>query len=238
MPLHETFTHTVGPETLTATITRPDASPATRPTILLLHGAGSSNQTRFQPLAETLANHGYTTLRFDHSGHGSSSGTLSSSTLTKRLAEARSFLPLLHPTAPLTVMGSSMGAHTACSLLPHINIHTLIAQVPAAYTAQAEATPFGEAFTNLIRTPGSWADATIWDHLQTFSGRFTLITGGEDTVIPPEVIRTYWHTAGNATKRTHFYMPEAGHKFTDWLEAQPANRAAYSNTILSILSQA
>jgi uncharacterized protein len=237
MPLHENFTQTVGTESLAATITRPNNQPNAQPTILLVHGAGGSNSSRFAPLAEYLAHHGHTSLCFDHSGHGESTGQLANSSLTKRMEEILAFMPLLDASQPLTVMGSSMGAHSACRLLEHLPVATLITQVPAAYAAHAEDIPFGEAFTAALKKPNSWQDALIWPQLKSFTGNFLLISGGKDTVIPPEVIRSYWHHAHNAHKRTHFYMPEAEHKFTSWLDEHSGNRGAYFRSILNVLPQ-
>lgn len=237
MALHETFTQTVNGETLAAVITRPDSQPDTAPTILFIHGAGPGGKHRFEELATFLADNGHASLRFDHSGHGESSGELKSSSLTKRLEEAKAFLPLLHSTAPLTVMGSSMGGHIAARLLPLANFTTLIAQVPAAYTVNAENLPFDDTFTAALRTPGSWQEALIWPALETFTGTFLLISSGNDPVIPIGVLRHYWHHTLNAKSRTHLRMAEAEHSLAPWLTKNPAYFPAYTQAILNALLQ-
>lgn len=238
MFIHYPFTQTVGTETLAATITRPAATPESPPTILIIHGAGPSSQHRYTMLAEHLtAQGGHTSLRFDHSGHGQSSGELINSSLIKRLNEARSFLPLLHPTAPLTVMGASMGGHIAAQLLPHGNFQTLITQVPAAYTQAAENTTFGETFSSLIRTPGSWEDAAIWPKLEAFTGTFLLISAENDPIIPQPVLRSYWHHARNSSRRSHLFLPQAEHSLSGWLDKNPQILPSYFQAICSTFPQ-
>lgn len=220
-------------ETLALSHTQPEGSTA-KPSILFIHGAGQSTRSRTAYLAESLAAHGHTSLRFDHSGHGESTGNLSSSSLSRKLEEARAMLPLLQQ--PLTLIGSSMGAHIATRLTAHAEVANLILIVPATYGPHTENIPFGEDFTRTIRTPGSWHNSAVWPLLENFTGALTLITAGEDDIIPPGVIRNYWNHAHRARRRTHLHLPQAPHAIHVWLSKNPQAYPSYLHTLLSQLS--
>ena len=237
MVTHHPFTHTVGSETLAATITRPANTPATPPTILIIHGAGPSGQHRYTFLAENLAANGHTSLRFDHSGHGKSTGELSQSSLAKRLEEVKSFLPLLHPTAPLTVMGASMGGHIASRILPLANFQSFIAQVPAAYTQAAENLTFGPTFTQTICQPEAWQDALIWPILEKFTGKFLLISAQNDLIIPEAVLKSYLQHTANASRQNHLVLIHAEHSVSGWLTKNPTALPSYLEAIHNILPE-
>lgn len=219
MPIqHRTFP--VQGQTLATTLTTPDAVPTTKPSILLIHGAGGGNRARLQYLATSLAEHGHATLSFDHSGYGDSTGKLEESSLARKLEEARAMLAHLAP-GPLTVMGSSMGAHVATALTAHAPVKTLILMVPAAYAAEAENIPFGPAFTTTIRHPGSWNTSPCWPLIRAFTDNLVLVTCGQDAIIPPAVIRAWWANAAQARSRTHLRFPNLPHAFQNWATQNP-----------------
>ena len=149
--------------------------------------------------------------------------------------EILALTPLLSTSLPVTVMGSSMGGHLACRLLEHIPVANLIAQVPAAYSAQAENLIFNEAFTAALKAPRSWNDSLIWPQLKSFKGNFLLISAGQDKIIPQDILNSYWSNACNAQKRTHLHLPNAEHSLAPWLNKNQYYLASYHHTIAASL---
>jgi alpha-beta hydrolase superfamily lysophospholipase len=71
-----------------ALLTPVDAAAAVATTVVLLHGAGTSEKGRLTALMEEFAARGCRALAFDFSGHGGSSGTdLTPEVLTGRLED-------------------------------------------------------------------------------------------------------------------------------------------------------
>lgn len=101
-------------------ITQADASPTSRPTVLIAHGfAGSS--VLMQGFALTLAHAGYSTVSWDFDGHGTNPNPLPPSSISNELlknaeaalAEAET-TGLIDPTR-IAIIGHSMGSGVALS---------------------------------------------------------------------------------------------------------------------------
>jgi pimeloyl-ACP methyl ester carboxylesterase len=110
--------HTTNPPV--TIITPSDASPASRPTVLIAHGfAGSSVLMR--GFALTLAHAGYTTVSWDFDGHGANPNTLELSSQSRDLiSNAESALVEAETTGlidsqRLAILGHSMGSGVALS---------------------------------------------------------------------------------------------------------------------------
>jgi pimeloyl-ACP methyl ester carboxylesterase/D-alanyl-D-alanine dipeptidase len=199
-----------GEEQLAASIVSPNAK---KPTILFLHGAGSSNRKRAIPIAEKLAEQGHASLLFDFSGHGDSTGELSRSSLEKRVREAESAFPYLDSGIPQAVIGSSMGGHIALELVRrHTDIKTLILFCPAVYTSRAFALPFDDTFTKAIREPESWRTSEVFAGLEHFSGKLLIVISAHDDVIPADVPQALMDAAKSASKKELLILPDIDHK--------------------------
>ncbi len=201
-------TTTVGPESATKTA-------------LLLHGAGASTKHRLVPLARALAQLDYRCLSFSFPGHGESSGTLLGSSLHERSRVADAIATKLGFANADLCVGVSMGAHVASSLLEHSSqrFASLALLVPAAYHRDAHHEPFGPRFSSIIRKANSFHDASIWQHLQTYTGNLITIQAGKDAVIPQAVIDLYHHHSPKATKQ-RIVIPESKHMITTWTNHQ------------------
>src|SRR5437868_2821350 len=76
------------------------------PTVVLLHGAGTSSSERFEGMSNALATAGYRVITMDFAGHGKSSGILSESSLAQRADQAlRVINEWLGPSEPLIICG-------------------------------------------------------------------------------------------------------------------------------------
>jgi hypothetical protein len=104
-----------------------------------------------------------------------------------------------------------MGAYTAIKLAETFSVDNLILLVPAVYTPQAYEIPFGPAFSDVIRVPGSWQDSDAFRILEKFKGNLLVIAAESDDVIPMAVIQKIQASARQAeTNRLHI-VPESRH---------------------------
>ena len=202
-----------------------------RPRIIALHGAGNSTKDRFHSIANHLLKKNLSSLAFDFSGHGKSSGQLKKSNLFKRVVEAQSVIEKFGSNFPLTLFGMSMGGYTAIKLLAHLNVQTLVLICPAIYSRSAYAVPFEEGFSQIIRRPGSFLDSDALDLLSQFRGKLLVIVGEKDEVIPIQVIDLIVSNATLASEVKLLKIPESPHLILSWLELRPDLKSEIFSTI-------
>ena len=181
------------------------------PSLLYLHGAGASNRRRFDPLRDMLAEQGIGSVAFDFTGTGDTGGDLRSSSLRERVEEAEAVVSHLQLPAPLSLVGSSMGAYVAVKLTEKFRVENLILFVPAFYTRAAYAIPFNAGFTEIIRTPGSWQDSDAWEMFGGFKGNVLVFAAGKDEVIPKELIERIGQGVPQAASKEVVVFPDADH---------------------------
>ena len=93
------------------------------PYILFLHGLMSDmNGAKAQHLLELCKTHGLNFLTFDNLGHGNSSGEFTEQTIGSWLKTTEIMLQQI--TAPVTLVGSSMGAWLALLIAQNPKYHT------------------------------------------------------------------------------------------------------------------
>lgn len=227
----ESLEHIRG-EQIDTTITRPDVRQS-KGKVLLLHGAGESTKDRLLPMARGLSARGWECLTFSLPGHGASSGELLGSTLherkqvTQELADKCGFLEADR------VVGVSMGAHTAISLLkdhPSFTQH-LALFVPAIYSRHAEHVPFGPEFSKVLRTPKSYLEAESWDILPVFKGNLAIVQAGMDEVIPHVIIEKLQQVAHAAERVHHVVVEDSPHRITTWMAEEQHRVEAFCTAI-------
>jgi hypothetical protein len=128
---------------------------------------------------------------------------------------------------PFSILGGSMGAYTAVSLLPRYAIASLILVGPAMYAAEAYAVPFNGGFTEIIRRPKSWERSDAWERLAGFTGRLLVVAGENDAVIPPAVIQNIYDSASQAAERTLYVARGASHLIITDLRARDPEQLAH-----------
>ncbi|MBP1861572.1 alpha/beta hydrolase [Rhizobium herbae] len=218
----EDFSFVVDGNTLAAT--RLIAVPDKPVSVLSLHGAGKASRKRIMYVLDVLASQGLSSMCFDFSGHGDSTGLLSGSSLQTRLAEANAACEFFSDACPDTIIASSMGAHVAAQLASVKAIKNLILFCPAAYGKGSEDLKFDDTFSAFIRKPGSYSDSLAFSSLGEFRGNLLVVVGSEDAVIPEEVVSTYYDCAPHARHREVLRIPHAGHQIHTWLEDHPDDR--------------
>jgi uncharacterized protein len=232
--VNENVRRQVGIETISLTIVR-DASGHV-PTVLFLHGAGTSSGARVSYLTKLIAERGVSSVAMDFSGHGASTGTLQDSSLAKRTLEARMALRLLSK-EHIVVCGSSMGAHVAIRMLEYAKVESLILFCPAVYSQDAFTVPFNRGFSKLIREPGSWQRSETFGMLQRFKGRLLIFVGEKDDVIPTTLPLLLREAAREAYWKELITIPMADHKLHNWLQQHPSDADRVAQQIVGCLGQ-
>ena len=201
--------------------------------LLMLHGGGRANKNRFSSMRRSLYEKGISSVAFDFSGCGDSTGIRARSSLESQVTEACRVVETLALNKPVSIMGASMGAYVAVKLLSVYPVSTLILMVPAMYAATAYTVPFAGGFTQIIRKPESWADSDAWELLSKFEGNLILVTAELDDVIPQDVIRRIIRSASRARTKKIITVPGAPHRLLNYLDTV---RKTYSSKITNAIA--
>ena len=189
---------------------------------IILHGAGQASRQRYYAVAEELLKHDIGVVMFDFSGHGESTGQLRELSLARRKKQAIAVIDKLVPAGSrLYLIGFSMGAQTACDLLPDYGKCTdaILLACPAVYRADVQEMPFGEdAFTIKLRELDSWQKTDAREYLSSFSGRVVIAIGSNDEVIPKGVVTLLRDSAKRLIYREYKGVP---HALAAWLAEHP-----------------
>jgi hypothetical protein len=138
---------------------------------IILHGGGPSSKENTEYLVPTLLKNKKACVRFDFTGQGESSGRLELSSLEKRKQETLTVLKELEMVNhKLTIIGTSMAGHIACSLINEIEAERVILFCPAAYSTETWNVEFNNGFTEIIRTNESYLKTNIAYLLVNFKG--------------------------------------------------------------------
>lgn len=232
----QTFTETeqfitVNNETIDTTTLSP-ANHA-KGSILFLHGAGESSKQRCISLLRALADRGWRCLTFSLPGHGQSSGSLLGSTLQGRKEISQTVARQMGFWKPDMIIGVSMGAHTAISLLaddPEA-CKKVVLMVAGSYAREAEAVAFGPEFTKILRRNKSYHSAHSWETLPHYKGELATIEAGKDEVIPKDVYDLIHNHASATITKHRVLIRDATHKISFWLADDPTRVELLANAI-------
>jgi pimeloyl-ACP methyl ester carboxylesterase len=178
--------------------------------VLVLHGAGTSNRERFHRLRSGLHAEGVPTCSFDFIGHGETGGELGRSGLKERTLQASRVIDTCLQ-EPLTLIGASMSGYTAVKLTRLHEVKDLVLVVPAMYTPDAYEVPFNGGFSEIIRSHRSWERSDAWEILRGFRGRLLVVAAEHDSVIPREVVERILQSASQAQFRDLYIVRGASH---------------------------
>ena len=186
--------------------------------VVILHGAGEANRKRYYALAEAILRRGVGVILFDFSGHGESTGELKSLSLSRRKTQAQSVIKTFAPKEGyLYLVGFSMSGQTVCDLLSLYKerIPAILLGCPGVYSKSVYGMLFGGGeFTTKIRAIDSWKDSTAFDELSNFEGKTVIAIGGEDQVIPKEVITQLKESSKHFN---YIEYPGVEHQLAMWL---------------------
>jgi alpha-beta hydrolase superfamily lysophospholipase len=204
--------------------------------ILVLHGAGISSRKRYDTLREFLLAYKIGLCAFDCIGHGETGGNLSGSSLKERTEQALTIIEAQKLSAPLILVGASMGAYTAIKLSGLREVDKLILFVPAVYSAEAYEVLFTDQFSEIIRKPKSWMQSDAWEILSKFRGELLVIQAGQDDVIPKELVTKSFESASIARKKELCVVSDAPHQILGYLNDHPEEREKVFNKIADFIT--
>ncbi len=210
------------------------ASSAISPEVLSFHGSGAAaNRSRVRYILDYLASRGMSSLCFDFSGHGESTGRIEQGTLATRRKEAEAAAELLNPGVSPVLIGTSMGGYIAALLAPVIQPRSLILFCPAAYSAETMHLRFDENFTSITRRPGAYINSPAFQGLRSYRGKLLIVAGGKDAIIPREVIALYEESAPLTRFKETLWLEESDHKIHSWLADHLPERTAVLEKVLA-----
>ncbi len=155
------------------------AEPCEPVCVLICHGIGETID-RWLSVQELLAREGVSSMVFNYSGYGRSTGRIHASQLELDAVSAFASLQALRPRARVSLLGFSLGSAIATAVVPRVKPHRLV--LCSAFTSfRKAAANFGmpRALTRLL--------PDIWDSehsLRTVSIPMLLVHGAEDGLFP------------------------------------------------------
>lgn len=190
--------------------------------LIWLHGGGKSTKERSVPMAEQLLERGVSSVTFDFSGHGESTGMLSESSLSRRDRQARAIIDHVASGQPRILVGSSMGGHTAlCPLAQYPSVELVVLFAPAVYARESQTASFTDEFGEIIRQSESWRSSPALDALKAYTGTLLVYIGENDDVIPPEVIEAIDGAASQVAHKQIIRFADCTHQIRTWLTEHP-----------------
>lgn len=179
--------------------------------LLMLHGGGpNASMERFSSLRNELLNKNISTFSFDFVGHGLTGGDIKSTNLQDRTYQAINVIESVHK-RPLSILATSMAAHTAIKITESHKIENIILTVPAVYNKKAYDVNFGPKFSDIIRQKRSWVNTDAWQILSEFKGQLIIISADQDKVIDREIPQRLYDSATEAKSRKIFHIQESSH---------------------------
>ena len=228
--ISEDFSFTVGNETLAAT--RLLATPDALPEIVTFHGLGkTANRHTTLYLLERLAALGHSSIRFEFSGNGDSTGTLENTNLRTRLNEGAAAVELLPATVRPVLIGTSMGGHIAASLIAAVKPKVLILFCPAAYPQEALEVNFGSG----LPRPDNYENSSAFAGIRAFRGNLLIIGARNDQVVASRVIEKYLREAVLARSKQVIWLDDCDHFIHRWLPDQNTLLSSVISTISKLI---
>lgn len=193
--------------------------PGSKPSWVILHGAGSGNRERYRKLRLALSERQTPTAAFDFIGHGDTGGELLGSSLEDRTKQAVRFIRECCDHDNLAVVGASMSAYTAIKLTEIFDIKKLILIAPAAYAPRVYKLPFGPEFKKAIFRSKSYLESDSFSILSKFEGVVRIVLAENDEVIPPQAIEKLINSARDSKA---FTVEDSPHQIFSYLNDNPS----------------
>jgi len=205
---------------------------------ILLHGAGNSDRSMFEPLREYLMGAGISSTAFDFIGHGQTGGKLLDSSLYTRVKQTLIVLRAMqiNPDTAL-IAGQSMGAYIALHVAHQQHIPRLALIVPAAYAPEAFDVPFGPAFTAVLHREGCWQGSDAFMLLKSFTGHLLVVSADEDRVIPADLPPQLLAAARQAASTASLVLDGSGHNLATHFSTVPEDRERFHLAISRLCLQ-
>jgi alpha-beta hydrolase superfamily lysophospholipase len=183
-----------GKNRLDAVLVTPANSPV-RATLFVCHGIGETVQN-WLPVQQMLASRGVASLVFDYAGYGRSSGLFSSTRAESDAIAAFDWLRQVAPTAPIWLLGFSLGSGIAASVVSGMSVSGLV--LCAAFTSLREGA-WSCGFPGFLGflVPPIWRNTQL---LHSYRDPVLIVHGEEDELFPVSMaIELKEACAGRAT---------------------------------------
>lgn len=209
--------------------------------VLILDGGSNvtHNQSYYPIWQHFLVNNKISSFTFDFRGVGDSGLKLEGTSLNSRLTDALKAVEILKSETSVDkiyITGVSMGAPIAIRLANLVNANGLILISPSAYSEEVWGKNFGTAFTDIIKTEGSWKKSKSFEELKKFAGDIILTYGQNDEVVPMPVLEKYASII-KAKQGIVMALENVGHRFwRDEDKVSEAARVVVNEQILSLLN--
>ena len=167
-----------GNNTLHALFVQPATGPI-QAALLICHGIGETVE-HWRAVQQLLARNGVASLVFDYSGYGQSSGHIRADQCERDAVAAFLFLGQLVPSAPLSLLGFSLGSGIAAAVAGRVAAHRLV--LCAGFTSlrqAARSVTIARPFARLL--PAIWNTEQI---LRTCAVPVLLVHGEQDELFP------------------------------------------------------
>lgn len=206
--------------------------------VFLFGGSRTRGKERFAEWQKRLAQENISSVSFDYSGTGTSTGNFFASSLANRINETAAIIRWLKKNfgskTRFTVCGGSMGAYIALGvnkIFPK-SIKNLILFCPAAYAKESHFVCFGPEFTSCIRRPDSWKNSLSFEWIERFTGGVLLLVPENDEVVLAEIPQEYFHRAQKVSEVKYITIPSATHNLLDTETTSSAiRRLVYTHSV-------
>jgi len=185
------------------------------PTVLCLHGdQETDSQKDMHLLANALLSKKLSSVTFDFSGFGSSTGEYKNSTLEKRFEEAKDISPFLNPESPLIICATGTNAITAIKLTEFYAVQSLILFAPNVENQLSDQN--SEENKKYLTTV--FETLNITKHIENFKGNLLIVKGKNDRISDKPVTNMYVNAFTNAYKKELLVIPNADHNIHKFLK--------------------
>ena len=204
---------------------------------LIMHGAGTANQTHVKNLAVALVDLGCRVVTFDFISHGLSTGSVAGLTLANRAEQARAIYDYFNFGSNSMLIGFSMSGQTAIDVMAQLGeqIACVVLFAPAIYDKAARSAHFGPGFSTVIRREESWRDSDAWDKLREFQGKLITFESPNDTIIPTGVIDLIHSSAMHTDTNLRIRVNNAPHTMGVWMNQDMERARWFANVIIRVL---
>jgi uncharacterized protein len=192
-----------GKNRVDALLVKPESHPA-RASVLICHGIGETVQ-HWLPVQKILAANGITSLVFDYSGYGRSTGMFHTRQSEIDAVAAFRCLQRLTSPLPISVLGFSLGSGVATAIMPRVKAHRLL--LCSAFTSlRSAAARFGipRKFSSVI--------PAIWDAenaLRDCSVPVLVVHGEKDRLFPVRMAKELIDFCSSSSELV--VVPKLGH---------------------------
>lgn len=197
-----------GSNTLDAVLVQP-TSQAALAIVLICHGIGETVQ-HWYSVQQLLAANGVTSLVFDYSGYGNSSGAFRARQSETDAESAFRVLERLAAPLPISLLGFSLGSGIAAAVLPRVPAKSLL--LCAAFTSIRDAAR-GVGMFGIL----AYATPVIWDSAESLRSceiPVQIVHGEKDRLFPVTMASAL--KAACSSRAELVIVPSVGHNEPFW----------------------